>query len=758
MMLGVVDQEAFQAVKDQVAAQVAKLNPQQQRAVYATEGPCLILAGAGTGKTTVLTTRLAYLIAEKGCDLAQLLAVTFTNKAAAEMKNRLGSILGNDDLKAPWIGTFHHVCVRILRRHADLLGLPERFLIVDSDDQLRLIKQVLKAQSKEEKTFPPRTFAWALGRLKDRALLPEQVTATESQMLLGEGPRAAFLPQLYTTYQEALTTMGGVDFGDLILLCIKLFRQHPAILDFYRQKFHYLLVDEYQDSNVAQYVWLRLLAGEAQNVCCVGDDDQSIYGWRGAEVTHILNFEKDFPGTTVIRLEENYRSTGAILNAASVLIDHNKGRLGKTLKPALGKEGQPIMVKGLSDDKAEAYFIGHEINDLIAGGHPAENIAVLVRATFQTREIEERLISLGVPYRLVGATRFYERMEIKDAVAYLRILSNPNDNLALERALGTPKRGIGGTTLQKLHQFGRDNNISLWAAMQKNAFPGQAGDAFTLGGDVSPLLGKGPQQKVAGFVQDVQMWQEKTESLSPEEALRFVLDASGYQDFWKVQKTDDSQARLENLKELSSVLAGFDSLDLFLEHAALVTEAKETDSKAVSLMTIHAAKGLEFQTVFLAGWEEGLFPHPKALEESGTKGLEEERRLAYVGLTRAKEKVFITFASSRCLFGSFQPMIPSRFLTELGAEITRPPMFKKSVGLGRSGQSSRTAFQNRPVFHKRSVDETKKGVFQPGQRVSHRLFGDGVVMATEGDIITVRFPDEKRKIVSRFLETADKNL
>lgn len=738
----------FSTLQSKVQEQIDSLNPQQQKAVQATEGPVLILAGAGTGKTTVLTTKLGYLMAMKNVSIGHLLAVTFTNKAANQMKERLSSLLNQPDLKAPWVGTFHHICVRILRRHYQEANLPQRFLIIDSDDQLRLLKQIIKTENLDEKKFPPRLFSWAIGRLKDRALMPAQVTPNESAKLLGNQHQADVLSRVYTLYQKALQAAGNVDFGDLILLCIDLFRRHPTLLSFYQKTFHYLLVDEYQDTNVAQYLWLRLLAGNNRNICCVGDDDQSIYGWRGAEVDHILRFEKDFPGTMVVKLEENYRSTGSILKAAALLIQNNKDRLGKTLQPASKIEGEAITLQGLSDDKTEARFIAHEINSMLQKGLPAHEMAILVRATFQTREIEERLMALGIPYRLVGSTKFYERLEIKDALAYLKVLTHPFDNLSLERVLGTPKRGIGPTTLHKLHQEARNQNLSLWQVMQQSNENPEVSSLLKDENATASLyfLSKAGKEKIKTFVADIQGWQQATKDMPPAEACEYLLEISGYKDFWVNHKAEEGRSRLENLRELTNVLQEFGSIEAFLEHAALVSDTQNASESAVNLMTLHAAKGLEFQSVFLAGWEEGIFPNPKAIEESGLKGLEEERRLAYVGLTRAKKTVTVTFSASRMLFGSWQAPLPSRFLAELSG---------RQINQSRHPKASHNQQRSRNQFSARQKGQVSESAIRPGDRITHQVFGEGVVKSLSGQIATVLFPDETRKVMSRFLAKKD---
>ena len=707
---------------------LATLNTAQQNAIETSHGPLLVLAGAGTGKTTVLTCKIAYL-ALRHCPLYRILAVTFTNKAAKEMKDRLIALLDDETLHPTWLGTFHHIGVKIIRRHHDLLGLPQRFLILDTDDQLRLLKQVMKSKNMDEKKHPPRLFLWAISRMKDRALLPHQVTEAELSRLGFAATHHALFKDVYGVYQQTLREMGACDFGDLILLCLKLFREHEEVLAFYQNHFRYILVDEYQDINVAQYLWLRLLAEGHKNICCVGDDDQSIYGWRGAEVDHILKFEADFEKTVTIKLEENYRSTSAILRASGGLIAHNKGRLGKTLKAANGVAGEAVSIKRLSDDRSEARFIAHEINHLLLRKVAAENIAILVRASFQTREIEESLLQSAIPYRLVGGTRFYERLEIKDALAYLRLLVNPKDNLAFERVMQTPKRGIGPTTLQKLYAFARGHNISLFEALEQALQPLSA---TSLG------INKGSEAKLFAYAQDIYSWRQNFLERAPQEALSGLLEKSGYMAMWREHKGEEAASRLENIKELLKVLQDFDTLDDFLEHTSLVTDlATSADQRGVNVMTLHMAKGLEFDVVFLAGWEEGVFPHPKALEEEGARGLEEERRLAYVGLTRAKQKAIITTAASRRFFGGWQPSFPSRFLDELPKEAVsgHDNLYPKRHGESASAPNMLTAQSSLRI----------------GDRVMHTTFGEGVVKQTQGSVVTATFARGTHRIMERFL-------
>lgn len=622
------------------------LNPEQRDAVETIDGPLLVLAGAGTGKTRVLTTRLCHILLTDRAYPSQVLAVTFTNKAATEMKERIIKLL-NRPLDGLWLGTFHSLAVRILRRHGDMVGLDRSFTILDSDDQIRLIKQLMPYYGIDDKKMPARVVASIINRWKDRALTPDTVPHTESS-----GKDTVL--RLYADYEKRLLILNAVDFGGLLLQCLILFQKHPDILDAYQNQFHYLLVDEYQDTNVAQYLWLRLLAQKSKNICCVGDDDQSIYGWRGAEVANILRFEEDFPGAKIIRLEHNYRSSSHILGAAGALISKNIGRFGKTLWTDQ-KTGEKVIARCTWDSGAEAHFIANHIDSLRRQGRALTDIAVLVRATFQTREIEERLLTIGVPYRVVGGVRFYERLEIRDALAYFRFLVQPDDGMAFERIMNTPKRGLGTGTLQQIHEHARANNISLPKAALLLAQTSQ--------------LKTGVCKKLLALFEQFEKWRADLSHLNHVKVAQAVLEESGYIDMWRADKAPDSPGRVENLKELLSALDSFETLSLFLEHVSLVMDiSSNTHGDMVTLMTLHAAKGLEFEVVYLSGWEEGVFPNSRALEENGREGLEEERRLAYVGLTRARKQAVITYAMRRHMYHGYQDSAPSRFLKELPEE------------------------------------------------------------------------------------------
>ena len=641
------------------APYLAGLNPEQRLAVETLDGPVLVLAGAGTGKTRVLTVRIAHILATGRARPSEILAVTFTNKAAREMKHRVEEIVGGVVEGMPWLGTFHSIGVKILRRHAELVGLKTDFTILDVDDQIRLIKQLLEAENIDEKRWPARVLAMLIDGWKNRGLAPDQVPGGEVAVFAnGKGFK------LYKAYQERLKILNAADFGDLLLENIRLFREQPDVLRQYQGRFRYILVDEYQDTNVAQYLWLRLLAQRTndaaevwpKNICCVGDDDQSIYGWRGAEVDNILRFEHDFPGAAVIRLERNYRSTGHILAAASHLIAHNEGRLGKTLRTE-DELGEKVNVTGAWDSEEEARAIGEEIEQLQRGGesgekHPLNEIAILVRASFQMREFEDRFVTLGLPYRVIGGPRFYERAEIRDALAYLRLVNSPADDLAFVRIVNVPKRGLGDATVQLLHDHARKRRVPMLEAAR----------AVTATDELKPK----PRGALRGLIEALDRWRNQRDSLPHTELAEIILDESGYTEMWQKDRSADAAGRLENLKELIRSMEEFENLQGFLEHISLVMDnEKAAEADAVNIMTLHSAKGLEFDTVFLPGWEEGLFPHQRTLDDSGRAGLEEERRLAHVGLTRARKRLKIYFATNRRMHGLWQTNIPSRFLDEL---------------------------------------------------------------------------------------------
>jgi DNA helicase-2/ATP-dependent DNA helicase PcrA len=751
------------------------LNPEQREAVEALDGPVLVLAGAGTGKTRVLTTRLAHILATGRAQPWQILSVTFTNKAAREMKERVAALIGPAAEGLPWLGTFHSIAAQILRRKAELADLRSSFTILDVDDQLRLMKQVIQAEGVDDKRWAPRLLAALIDGWKNKGLTPDKVP---------EGDRFSFADgkgvKLYRQYQERLKTLNAVDFGDLLLLNIKIFQENQDVLAEFHQKFRYLLVDEYQDTNVAQYLWLRLLARGSDNLCVVGDDDQSIYGWRGAEVDNILRFEKDFPGAKVIRLERNYRSTASILAAASGLIAANRGRLGKTLWTE-AQGGDKVRVRGVWDGEAEARMVAEEIELWRApeprgkAGRYADN-AVLVRAAWQMRAFEDRFLTVGMPYKVVGGPRFFERAEIRDAHAYMRLVRAPDDDLAFERIVNTPKRSIGDATVQKLQMAARAAGTSL------AGIAGQLVQTDEIRGPARTAL------KV--FLQDVERWRGRAPDMRHDELAELVLDESGYTRMLQEDKSPLAQGRLDNLKELVRSMGSFETLEAYLEHVALVMDLEQSDTgDEIWLMTLHAAKGLEFPQVFLPGWEETVFPSQRSLEEKGTAALEEERRLAYVGLTRARRRAVISFAANRQIFGRWQSVLPSRFIDELpaaevdagsetgyfGAESSGYGAFAEPMNPLASSYSSpgwrrlqeaqsAKAGSDRGRRAPPTIDgearliakDDDASAFAPGARVFHQKFGYGEVRTVEGNKLTVAFDKAgEKRVIDSFLAPAD---
>ncbi len=739
------------------------LNAEQREAVEAMDGPVLVLAGAGTGKTRVLTTRLAHILATGRAQPWQILAVTFTNKAAREMKERVGKIIGEAVEGVPWLGTFHSISAQILRRHAELVELKSNFTILDTDDQLRLLKQIIQAENIDEKRWTPRHLASLIDGWKNRGLLPEQL-GEEDKWSFAEGRGQG----LYAIYQERLKVLNCCDFGDLLLHTLHIFKDHPDVLAEYHKKFRYVLVDEYQDTNVSQYLWLRLLAQGTGNICCVGDDDQSIYGWRGAEVDNILRFEKDFPGAHVVRLERNYRSTEHILAAASGLIAANRSRLGKTLWTE-DSGGEKVQVRGIWDGEAEARFIAEEIENWSSHGRAYSDIAVLVRAAWQMRAFEDRFIMLGLPYKVIGGPRFFERAEIRDAHAYLRLVRSPGDDLAFERIVNTPKRGIGDTTIQKIAVAARAMAVPMTEAARVMV-------------TTDEIRGKA-RTALQVFLRDVDRWREQSEQSRLDELAEIVLDESGYTAMWREDKTPQAAGRLENLKELVRSMGEWDTLEAYLEHVALVTDAdRATDEDEVSLMTLHGAKGLEFPLVFLPGWEETVFPSQRSLDEGGTRSLEEERRLAYVGITRAREKAVITFTANRMIYGRWQAVIPSRFIDELPVDhvearsetgyydggpgresftANADPMASSYSSPGWKRYQANTQGGGRradpPTINAKATliesgGSDNAGKWRAGDRVFHDKFGYGTVNKADGAKYTVKFDKAgEKKVVENFL-------
>lgn len=711
------------------------LNEPQREAVEALDGPLLVLAGAGTGKTKVLTTRLANLIASGKAQPHNILAVTFTNKAAKEMASRVEHILGTSTA-GMWLGTFHALGARFLRMHAERVGLQPDFTILDTDDQKRLIDQILKERNLDTSRFPPRLVASVISRWKDNAWTPGDVPADEGEAVNGQGIA------LYGEYQRRLLALNACDFGDLLLHMLVLFRDHQDILSKYQNQLRYVLVDEYQDTNAVQYLWLRLLTMEHKNICVVGDDDQSIYAWRGAQVGNILKFEKDFVGAKVVRLEQNYRSTGQILQAASELISHNRERHGKTLWTNDG-DGEAVELHPVADDHEEARMVADRVESHLSSGLTYNHHAVLVRTAAQTRSFEERFVQSGVPYIVVGGLKFYERKEIRDAIAYLRLIANPRDDLAFNRIINVPKRGVGNAAMQTLEAAARSQNLPLLAAaeycVERQEFSGKA------------------LNNIRQFVEHMQRWQQSVDTTTPDALVENVLEDAGYSEMLRNDKDPDAKTRLDNLKELMRAMQEYPDLQSFLEHVSLVMDEESTSDDAVKLMTVHAAKGLEFDTVFLPGFEDGLFPHQRSLNEEGMKGVEEERRLAYVAMTRARRQLILSYTSARRMYGQFQPSVASRFLQEI------PDSCLKTVASTNTYSSYRPAWGSR--MDQRAVSDYAKPAeplmpytntnqatdYPIGSRIFHQKFGYGRIHRTEGN-------GEQERLVINFDKAGQKTL
>jgi DNA helicase-2/ATP-dependent DNA helicase PcrA len=718
------------------------LNDPQKEAVESTEGPVLVLAGAGTGKTRVLTSRLAHILDKNKAWPSQILAVTFTNKAAQEMKERVSGLLGGTPVEGWWLGTFHSLAARMLRKHAHLLGLEQNFTIIDPDDQIRLIKQIMELAQIDVKKWPPKQIISYVNRWKDKGLNPSDISEFENSDI-ADGK----LLFLYDAYQKRLKEVNACDFGDLLLHMITIFKnpENKEVLEEYHRQFKYILVDEYQDTNVSQYLWLRLLAQGSGNICCVGDDDQSIYGWRGAEVGNILKFEKDFPGAKIVRLEQNYRSSGHILGAATGVISFNEDRLGKILHTE-GDNGEKVTVRGLWDGEAEARWVGEEIEQLQNKGVSLNDVSVLVRAGFQTREFEERFIKLGLSYKVIGGPRFYERLEIRDALAYLRVVVQRADDLALERIINVPKRGIGNATIQTLYSYSRSKGICLYEGISELL-------------DTDELKPK-VKAALSYLIEQFNRWTSLVDSMSHTELAALILDESGYMNMWQASKEADAPGRLENLKELVTGISEFESMQDFLEHVALVLENQEEKfGEYISIMTLHGAKGLEFDVVFLPGWEEGLFPSQRSMDETGMRGLEEERRLAYVGITRAKKKAYISFAANRRMYGKWINAIPSRFVDELPEEHVD---VESDTGLyehGRSQHWDSSGFEpqvRRQSSFERKVVNQNGDEFKIGDRVLHDKFGEGTIINIDGHKLDINFDQGGHKrVMDSFVERKD---
>jgi DNA helicase II / ATP-dependent DNA helicase PcrA len=749
---------------------IGGLNAPQREAVLTSEGPVLMLAGAGTGKTAALTARLAYLVRERLAWPSEILCVTFTNKAAREMRERVGHLIGPAVEGMPWLGTFHSIAAKMLRRHAELVGLQSNYTIIDTDDQLRLLKQLIQSEGIDEKRWPARQLAGCIDRWKNRGLNPGDLDAAENEAYAnGKGQK------FYKLYQDRLKALNACDFGDLLLHMLNILRTERDVLEQYRQRFKFVMVDEYQDTNQVQYLWLRLLAQERKNICVVGDDDQSIYSWRGAEVANILRFEKDFPGAKVIRLEQNYRSTPQILAAASGLISENSQRLGKTLWTDR-HPGDPLRVIGVWDGPEEARRVGDEIERLEREGASLDQVAILVRAQYQTREFEDRFIQIGLNYRIIGGFRFYERAEIRDALAYLRIIAQPADDLAFERIYNSPKRGLGAKTLEKLHVHARRRGIPLAAAaleiVDTDELPARARNTFL------------------SLMRVFSRWRDLAGSESPADLLRTVMDESGYTDALQAEKTPEASGRLENLVELARAMEEYVTLGDFLEHVSLVMDNDAADeTEKVTIMTMHAAKGLEFDHVFLPGWEEGVFPSQRSLDEGGLASLEEERRLAYVAITRAKRRCTILHAANRRIYGQWTSSIPSRFVTELpdehveaettmtgGASLWRAQWSEHSdpfADVARAQPSrvvtrgpgwQRAAAKEYDAAPRRVAENTRsaasfaakpRGDVSVGDRVFHEKFGYGTIAAQEGNKLEIEFEQAGRKrVIDSFIKPA----
>lgn len=746
------------------------LNGPQRQAVLTTEGPVLMLAGAGTGKTAALTARLAHIIATRRAWPSEILAVTFTNKAAREMRERIGRMIGDAVEGMPWLGTFHSIAAKMLRRHAELVGLQSNFTILDTDDQLRVLKQLIQAEGLDEKRWPARQLAGLIDKWKNRGLTPADLDAADKESYAdGKGQH------FYALYQARLKTLNACDFGDLLLHMLVILKTHRDVLEQYQARFKYVLVDEYQDTNASQYLWLRLLAQARKNICCVGDDDQSIYSWRGAEVANILRFEKDFPGAKVIRLEQNYRSTPQILAAASALIAQNSDRLGKTLWTEL-EPGDKLRVVGVWDGPEEARRIGEELETLQRGKISLDRAAILVRAQFQTREFEDRFIAIGMPYRIVGGFRFYERAEIRDALAYLRLVQSAADDLAFERIVNVPKRGLGDKALQRIHQYARAEQLPLLNAASR----------IIETDELTPQA----RRQLANFVAQMRGWQAKANELSHPELTQLILDESGYTAMLQADRSAEAAGRLENLSELVRAMEEYETLEEFLEHVSLVMDRDNDDTtETVTIMTIHAAKGLEFDHVFLAGWEDGVFPSQRSMDEGGIASLEEERRLAYVAITRARQRASIYHAANRRIYGQWMSSIPSRFIAEIPPEhvdsensfgggqslwranwsaqgdpfahvaerqptrtMTRGPAWQRAVAGSSTITRAPAPSEKGPAA---SVGAKARADLAIGMRVFHEKFGYGEIIDIDGNKLEVEFEQAgSKRVLDSFIKLA----
>ena len=716
--------------------QFTELNEAQIEAVKTVNGPLLVLAGAGTGKTRVLTSRLSYILQNNIAHPSQICTVTFTNKAANEMRIRVEKMIGNS-VAGWWLGTFHSLAARILRSNAELVNLKNTFTIIDTDDQIRLVKQVLSLENIDEKRWPARSILSIIQRWKDMGLNPIDVKDAFHSGTDFANNQAI---KLYKLYQNRLLTLNAADFGDLLLHVITIFDKHPEIKKLYQNKFKYILVDEFQDTNASQYYWLKTLAEKHKNLCAVGDDDQSIYSWRGADVTNILNFEKDFKNTKTIRLEENYRSTGNILAAASGLIAKNQSRLGKTLWTE-GEMGDKINIRTVYDGKEEAESISDEIESYQRNKNSINNVAILVRAGFQTRTFEERFLKIGLPYQVIGGLRFYERAEIRDAIAYLRLINSSDDQLAYERIINKPKRGLGDKTIRQIEQYSRSSKLNLEMAARKLA-------------ETDELTSKA-SSSIRLFSKKIDKWRLDLSKNKLGELVEIVLEESGYVEMLKKDRSIEAPGRLDNLKELVNAINEFESLQNFLEHIQLVMEgANNQNLETAKIMTLHAAKGLEFPLVFLPGWEEGLFPNQRSIDENGESGLEEERRLAYVGITRAKNNVWIFNANSRLTHGQWIDCIPSRFIDELpDKNINRFSSYSNNF---KSSIASEWFIANNKKeinLSKEYINENNDNKFKLMERIFHQKFGYGKILEIDGDKVTIDFEKAgEKKLMLTFIE------
>ena len=731
------------------------LNNQQKLAVTTLDGPLQVLAGAGSGKTKVLTTRIAYLLEQKKCFGQQILCVTFTNKAANEMRERVLQLVNSRSVAFPWLGTFHSICNKMLRKNAEAVNLKPNFSIIDTLDQIKLIKNILDSENIDLKKNPPKQIAFQIDSWKNKALLPQEITLKNQEFHLKNAL------QVYRVYQKKLQTMNCVDFGDLILHVITILKKFEDIRKIYQNNFKYILVDEFQDTNYIQNLWLQLLTSENNNICVVGDDDQSIYSWRGAEVKNILNFKKEYKDTQSIKLEQNYRSTKNILNTASSLIANNEDRLDKNIWSDLG-DGEKVKVKSYFDGRNEATGISDTIEQNLSKKYNLNNISILVRAAFQTREFEERFIKIGLPYRIIGGLKFYERSEIKDALSYLRLINQTNDDLSFERIVNKPKRSIGDSSLKKIHDYARIKDLSLFDASQEIL--------------KENILKPKTVQNLKNFLIHIHSWKANAKKIDHITLLENVLDESGYAMMLKNERTPEADDKLENLKELKASMKGYSSLDEFLENISLQTSIdEEWDGEKINIMTIHSAKGLEFDAVFLPGWEEGLFPHQKSIDEKGVTGIEEERRLAYVAITRAKKDLYISFALQRKFFGrqndnyDFYSSLQSRFIDELDKKYLEISIdeekdddfiFDQDFNIeSKKNSPGWKRYQdnlNQPKENIKTINYTENLTeFTVGETVKHDGFGEGKIIHIEGNKLLINFKNQgEKKVIDKFISKA----